>query len=141
MNLTLRARLVIRCPGRNNHLVQPPLCFLFQYARHTPVVSDGPVVGLIIETSPSNRYPCMFLPGPTGNQWAGNTNLALLFRTVCIVGLVHRIGMYSKRMTFQNVYLGPNLIIGAEACIFFRVLPLVLIQKGCLSETLEKTFS
>ena len=60
---------------------------------------------------------------------------------VCIVSLVHRIGMYSKRGTFQNVYLGPNLIIGAEACIFFRVLPLVLIQKGCLSETLDQELS
>ena len=32
-------------------------------------------------------------------------------------------------------------IIVAQAYIFFRVLPLVLIQKGCLSESLEKTFS
>ena len=32
-------------------------------------------------------------------------------------------------------------IILAQANIFFRVLPLMLIQKGCLSENLEKTFS
>ena len=32
-------------------------------------------------------------------------------------------------------------IIVAQAYIFFRVLPLLLIQKGCLSETLERTFS
>ena len=31
-------------------------------------------------------------------------------------------------------------IIVAQAYIFSKVLPLVLIQKGCLSETLERTF-
>ena len=39
----------------------------------TPV-SEGPVVGLIIEPQPGNMCPCLFPPGPTGNQRAGNTN-------------------------------------------------------------------
>ena len=36
--------------------------------------TPGPVVGLIIDPSPSNRHPSLFPPGPTGHKVAGNTN-------------------------------------------------------------------
>ena len=40
-------------------------------ARHTPLVSEGPVVRLIIEPTPGNRGLSQFPPHPAGNQMGG----------------------------------------------------------------------
>ena len=45
----------------------------------------------------------------------------IILRTVHIVGLIHRIAMYSKRGTCQNVYLGPNLTNSPQAVGEFKL--------------------
>ena len=58
----------------NVHVRDAPSRALGVMVRCPPLVSEGPVVGLIIEPPPGNRPPSLSPPGPTRNQRGGNTD-------------------------------------------------------------------
>ena len=81
----------------NSHIRDAPSGALEYGLCCLPLVGEGPVVGLIIEPTPGNRFCKLFPLLLREIIMAGNTDQRVFSGRPIILGLVYRKGMYSER--------------------------------------------